>query len=451
MRFNPDPILKEFAEVFTKNGYTLYLVGGAVRDFLLGKENHDYDFTTDAEPQDVKRMFRRTIDTGIKHGTVTVIFQKRHFEVTTFRTEGDYHDSRHPDSVTFVKSLEEDLKRRDFTINAMAVSLPDGKVIDLHDGKKDLRKRLIRAIGDPEERFEEDALRMMRACRFSSQLGFTIEKETLLAMGRLAHTIQKVSAERIKEELFRLIDGKEPRKGLEAMRITGLMDEILPELSRTYGFRQGGMHKEDLYEHLVLALEAAEEHRYPISVKLAALFHDIGKVTTRADGDNREYTFYGHDRESAKMVDRIFRRLKTSNEERECVEHLVENHMFSYSPDWTDSAVRRFIRRVGIDSINPLFQLRVADILATTGHRADPTMLLAFSDRINAELDKENALSLKDLKIDGKRLIGLGIAKGPIIGKILNALLEEVIEDPGLNNGEYLEKRAISLSQDLSR
>ena len=235
------------------------------------------------------------------------------------------------------------------------------------------------------------------------------------------------------------------------MRVTGLMDEILPELSRTYGFRQGGMHSEDLYEHLILALEAAEEHRYPISVKLAALFHDIGKVTTRADGDKREYTFYGHDRESADMVDRIFRRLKTSNEERECVKHLVENHMFSYSPDWTDSAVRRFIRRVGIDSINPLFQLRVADILATTGHRADPTMLLAFSDRINAELDKENALSLKDLKIDGKRLMELGIAKGPMIGKILNALMEEVIEDPGLNNREYLEKRAISLSQDLSR
>ena len=451
MRFNPDQALKEFSQIFIDNGYTLYLVGGAVRDFLLREENHDYDFTTDAEPEDIKGMFKRTIDTGIKHGTVTVVFKKQHFEVTTFRTEGGYHDSRHPDSVTFVKSLEEDLKRRDFTINAMAVELPSGKIIDLNDGRKDLRRKLIRAIGNPEERFREDALRMMRACRFSSQLGFDIEKETLLAIESLSHTIRNISAERIKEELFRLIDGKDPRRGLEAMRTTGLMDEILPELSRTYGFRQGGMHNEDLYQHLLLALEAANEHGYPLTVKLAALFHDIGKVDTREAGEKREYTFYGHDMRSAEMTAAIFRRLKTSNEEREEVSHLIENHMFSYSPDWTDSAVRRFIRRVGIEEINPLFQLRVSDILATTGHRADPTMLLAFADRINAELDKENALSLKDLNIDGKKLIELGIPTGPAIGKILNTLLEEVIEDPSLNNEEYLEKRALSLSQAQSR
>lgn len=449
MRFIPDPILKEFSEVFTANGYSLYLVGGAVRDFLLKKDNHDYDFTTDAEPADIKRMFRRTIDTGIKHGTVTVIFSKRHFEVTTFRTDGDYSDSRHPESVTFVKSLEEDLKRRDFTINAMAVRLPDGCVIDLNDGRKDLRKKLIRAIGNPDERFREDALRMMRACRFSSQLGFDIEKETLLAMKALSGTISNISAERIKEELFRLVDGKDPRKGLEAMRVTGLMDVIVPELSRTYGFRQGGIHNEDLYEHLLLALETAAENGYPIKVKLAALLHDIGKTETREKGETREYTFYGHDRKSAEMAAEIFRRLKTSNEEREDVCHLIDNHMFSYTPDWTDSAVRRFIRKVGIDSINPLFQLRIADMCATTGHRPDPSMLFAFADRINEELEKENALSLKDLKIDGRKIMELGIPKGPAIGRILNTLLDEVIENPDLNNEGYLEKRAISLSQGL--
>ena len=451
MRFRPDPVLREFSEIFISNGYTLYLVGGAVRDFLLGKENHDYDFTTDAEPGDVKRMFRRTIDTGIKHGTVTVIFQKRHFEVTTFRTENDYTDSRHPDSVTFVKSLEEDLRRRDFTINAMAASLPDGKIIDLHEGRKDLRRSLIRAIGNPEERFREDALRMMRACRFSSQLGFDIEEGTLSAMAELSGTIQKVSAERIKEELFRMVGGKAPEKGLEAMRRTGLMDEILPELSRTYGFRQGGMHSEDLYTHLILALKAANERDYSIEVKLAALFHDIGKVDTRAEGEEREYTFYGHERKSAELADRIFRRLRTSNEEREKVTHLIANHMFSYTPDWTDSAVRRFIRKVGIENIDPLFQLRISDIAATVGARPDPTLLFMFAERINAELEKENALSLKDLCIDGRKLISLGIPSGPAIGKILNALLEEVIEDPSLNDEDYLERRALSLSQDLSR
>ncbi len=446
-----DSEISEIGRKFRENGYSLYLVGGAVRDFLLGKENHDYDFTTDAEPADVKRMFRRTIDTGIRHGTVTVIHNHRHYEITTFRTEGDYKDSRHPESVTFVKSLEEDLRRRDFTINAFAAELPDGKIIDLHEGKKDLRHRIIRAIGEPEERFREDALRMMRACRFSSQLGFDIEGKTEEAMGRLSPTIARISAERIKEELFRLIDGKDPRKGLEAMRRTGLMHEIIPELERTYRFKQGGMHDEDLYEHLLLSLETARDHGYPLTVKLAALLHDIGKVDTRAKGETREYTFYGHEARSAEMVDAIFRRLKTSNEERETVMHLVANHMFAYTPDWTDSAVRRFIRRIGIGNINPLFSLRVCDMTATTGHEADPRVLLAFADRINAELERECALSIKDLRIDGNRLIELGIPRGPMIGKILNALLEEVIEDPSSNDEEKLEARAIGLSQALSR
>ena len=449
MRMRIDSEIKEIGRIFKEGGYSLYLVGGAVRDFLLGKENHDYDFTTDAEPADVKRMFRRTIDTGIKHGTVTVIHHHRHYEITTFRTEGDYKDSRHPESVTFVKSLEEDLKRRDFTINAFAAELPNGRIIDLHEGRKDLRHKIIRAIGIPEERFQEDALRMMRACRFSSQLGFDIEKDTEAAMKDLSPTIVRISAERIKEELFRLIDGKDPRKGLEAMRRTGLMHEILPELERTYRFEQGGMHEEDLYEHLLLSLETARDNGCPLTVKLAALFHDLGKVDTRAKGETREYTFYGHEARSAEMVDAIFRRLKTSNEERETVRHLVANHMFSYTPDWSDSAVRRFIRRIGIENINPLFALRVCDMTATTGHKADPRMLLAFTDRINAELERECALSIKDLRIDGNRLIELGVPKGPMIGRILNALLEEVIEDPSLNDKEALEKRAISLSQAL--
>lgn len=448
MRFHPDEALLEFSRIFKNNGFSIYLVGGAVRDFLIGKENHDYDFTTDAEPEDVKRLFKRTIDTGIKHGTVTVIFKGKHYEVTTFREEGAYKDGRHPENVTFIKSLEEDLRRRDFTINAMAFSLPEGKLIDLHDGRKDLRRGIIRAIGNAEERFDEDALRMMRAARFSAQLGFSIEKSTAKAMKELSRTINKVSAERIKDELWKLIDAKAPRKGLEAMRVSGLMDEVFPELSRTYGFEQGGMHREDLYEHSIIALETAANDNFPMIVKLAALFHDLGKYETRAKGENR-YTFYLHEKKSARIVDEVFRRLKCSNEEREKVMHLVENHMFSYTPDWTDSAVRRFIKRIGLDDINPLFQLRVCDITATTGNAPDPTMLFMFSDRINAELDKENALSLKDLKIDGKKLMEIGIPKGPQIGKILNALLDEVIEDPTLNDEDKLRERAISLSQDL--
>ena len=442
----PEDII-ELSSIFRENGFTLYLVGGAVRDYILGKDNNDYDFTTDAEPDDIKRMFRRTIDTGIKHGTVTVISHRKHYEITTFRVDGDYSDSRHPETVEFVKSLEEDLSRRDFTINAFAAELPDGKIIDMHGGMHDLRKKIIRAIGEPERRFEEDALRMMRGCRFSAQLGFSIEKETMKAMEKLSGTIRKVSAERIKEELFRLIGSEHPRMGLDAMRITGLMDEILPELAAAYGFEQGGLHSEDLYEHLILALEWSTNHDYSMSVRLASLLHDIGKTAVRAPGKDRMWTFYGHEEASAKMVDCIFRRLKTSNEERESVMHLVKNHMFSYTPDWSGSAVRRFIKRVGIENIDPLFELRIADMNATLGHAPDISNLYAFADRINEELDRESALSIKDLEINGTRMIELGIKPGPAIGKILAELLDEVIEDPSLNNKDYLEKRAISLSQ----
>lgn len=448
MRMRIAKDIKELSTIFNKAGFSLYLVGGAVRDWILGKENSDYDFTTDAEPQEIKKLFRRTIDTGIKHGTVTVIFHSQHYEITTFRTEGDYLDSRHPESVQFVKSLEEDLRRRDFTINAFAASLPDGKILDYHNGLKDLKKGIIRAIGNPEERFSEDALRMMRAARFASQLDFRIEETTADAMNKLHKTIGKVSAERIKEELWKLIGGKNPRCGLEALRTSGIMDEILPELATTYGFEQGGMHHETLYEHLLLALECARDHNYPMAVRLAALFHDIGKVDTRESGDGeREWTFYGHDRVSAELTDRIFRRLKTSNEERENVTHLIREHMFSYTPDWSDSAVRRFINRIGTDDINNLFALRVCDMYATVGHKAVPDNLLSFSDRINAELEKENALTLKDLKIDGKRLKELGIKPGPEMGRILNALLDDVIEAPSLNNEEYLESKALSLAR----
>ncbi len=447
MRLRASEEAREFASVFHENGYELYLVGGAVRDYLLGSPSHDYDFTTSAEPEDVKRMFRRTIDTGIKHGTVTVIFKGNHFEVTTFRSDGDYHDSRHPDTVSFVKSLEEDLRRRDFTINAFAAKLPDGDIIDLHEGKADLRRKLIRAIGDPHQRFGEDALRMMRACRFSSQLSFDIEKETELAMADLAPTIVNVSAERIKEELFRIIASPNPRKGLEAMRRTGLLRIILPELDRCYGFEQGGMHRETLYEHLLLSLEAAKDHDYPMSVRLAALFHDIGKVDTREKGSGREWTFYHHEEVSASQADAIFRRLKCSNEERDSAVHLIRNHMFSYTPLWSDAAVRRFMKRVGVENINSLFELRIADASATIGNKVDITPILLFAERINAELEKENALSLKDLAVNGNDLIRLGIKPGPEVGRLLSALLDDVIENPDMNDKEKLIERALTLSQ----
>lgn len=449
LRYPVNDRLKDFSSVFSHNGFSIYLVGGAVRDFLLKKENHDYDFATDAEPMDMKRMFRHTIDTGIKHGTVTILYKGGSYEVTSFRTEDGYSDKRHPERVKFVKSLSEDLRRRDFTINALACSLPKGEIIDEHDGIRDLKKKVIRAIGDPYERFEEDALRMLRACRFASKLSFDIEEETLDAMRKMGKNVSAVSAERIKEEVFSLILSESPVKGLEYMRISGLMETVLPELYATYGIEQGGIHTDDVYHHLLRTLHRAKENGHSDRVRLAALFHDIGKVDTRRKGKEREYTFFGHDIRSAELYEGIAERLKTSNEEKYAVSHLIRNHMFSYDPSWTDGAVRRFITRVGKENIDELIDLRIDDAEAISG-RVNPFILVSLIERINKEYERNSALTLKDLKIKGDDLIREKIINpSPAMGRILNTLLDEVIEDPQLNERESLLKRASELAREL--
>ncbi len=444
--FNVPPNIKELSEIFRKNNFSLFLVGGAVRDWLLGIKNHDYDFTTDAKPDEVKSLFKHTIDTGVKHGTVTVLYKGGSYEITTFRTESDYSDMRHPDKVEFVTSLDEDLRRRDFTINALAINLADGKLIDKDNKTSDLENGLIRAIGDPDERFKEDALRMLRACRFSSKLNFEIEKNTLKAIIRLKENISFVSAERIREELFKLIDSPSPRRGLNYMKETGLMKIILPELEATSGVMQLGYHNEDVYEHSIMALEYAAKHNFPLEVKLACLFHDIGKPETQKMGNGR-YTFYTHEAVGAKMTENILRRLKASNKEIEDVSHLVGEHMFNYTPLWTDAAVRRFINRVGLDYIDRLFMLRDADREATTNLKAsqDNSEL-----RLRVNNQKKNALSLKDLKINGNDLKKLGITDGKKIGKTLNRLLSLVIDEPTLNDYATLSELALQDDYDVT-
>ncbi|MBQ0070492.1 MAG: CCA tRNA nucleotidyltransferase [Spirochaetales bacterium] len=433
--------LKELASIFRRNGYSLFLVGGAVRDYILGSENHDFDFTTDAEPMEVKAMFPRTIDTGIKHGTVTVLYKGGSYEITTFRTEGDYSDSRHPDSVKFVRSLDEDLKRRDFTINALAADLFSGEIIGRHRGLEDLKDGIIRAIGKPEERFGEDALRMMRAARFAAKLGFTIESETLKAMATLHENIKAVSEERIHDELFKLIGSPSPRVGLEALRTTGLMAMILPELEKCYDCSQDGYHNETVYEHQILALEKATKEHYPMEVKIAALFHDLGKVQTKKEGDGH-FTYYGHELVSEKLVKQILTRLKSSNQTRDDVALLVREHMFAYSSEWSDGAVRRFMNRVGLSYLEMLFQLRECDKAGTTGALPDSSTEEAeLKARIQAEMEKNAALSLKDLLVNGKDMMALGL-KGQAIGKTLNALLDIVIENPEENTKETLLQKA---------
>ncbi|MGN1164143.1 MAG: CCA tRNA nucleotidyltransferase [Candidatus Ornithospirochaeta sp.] len=438
--------LKELASVFAQNGFSLYLVGGAVRDYLMGQDGHDYDFTTDATPEEVKKMFRRTIDTGIKHGTVTVLHKGGSYEITTFRTEGDYSDSRHPDSVTFVRSLEEDLKRRDFTINAFAVKVEDGEIIDMHGGFEDLEKKTIRAIGRAEERFKEDALRMMRAARFSAKLGFNIEENTLSAMGLLKDNIRNVSAERIREEFFRLIDSPFPRMGLDALDKSGLLEILFPELYATKEIQGEGYHSENLYEHHILALEAARDEGACLEVKIASLFHDIGKVEARREKDGK-VTYYSHEIIGKKMASAIMTRLKASNKEKEMTSLLIQEHMVQYSPSWSDGAVRRMIIRIGEENLPSFFALRRCDRKATLA-LPESSDDKALEERVEKILSSSPAMTIKDLKIGGRELSGI-MEKGPKMGKVLSALLEEVIDDPSLNTEEKLLEEAKRIASEL--
>ncbi len=436
MRYPLPQKIKDFSAVFTKSGHHLYIVGGCIRDYLLGIPNHDFDFATDAMPNEVQSLFRKVIPTGIEHGTVTVRWYGESYEVTTFRTEGKYLDMRHPSSVKFVRSLDEDLSRRDFTINAFAVDCQDGTIIDRHDGLKDLKKHLIRAIGDPLQRFGEDALRILRALRFSSKLNFDIERRTKEAMSKLKENLLCVSEERIHEELVKLLASDHPQKGLEAMMETGVMATILPELARGSEVMQNGMHHDTVLDHCIKACQVASEHHFPLYVRMAALFHDVGKPDT-VRYDDEANTYYGHDTVGANITEKILRRLKASTEEIEVVSHLVRHHMFHYTSDWTDAAVRRFINRIKIEQIENLFRLRICDA-KSMDQMVDMRPITELDTRIKHILSKKDALCLKDLKVGGKDLMEAGIEKGPILGKTLAYLLEQVIEDPDENTTQRL-------------
>jgi putative nucleotidyltransferase with HDIG domain len=439
--------IKRFATYFKDAGFSLYIVGGAIRDYLLGIENDDFDFTTDAEPQEVRSLFHHVIPTGIAHGTVTVIFEKQKFEVTTFRSDGSYIDGRHPESVTFIRNLNEDLKRRDFTINAFAADCSTGEIIDLNEGCKDLKNKCIRAIGDPHLRFKEDALRIFRGCRLASKLNFSIEKETLAAMGDLKENLKFVSMERIRDELFKMVGSNQPIIGLTYLHQSEILALLFPSLANGSGIEQGGMHHEDILSHNFSTCQAAAEMGFPLEVRLAALFHDIGKSTTIAQ-KNGSNTFYQHEIVGEKETKAILTMLKASNEEIYTVSHLVREHMFSYSDNWTDSAVRRFINRVGLPYIPMLFQLRLADQKAIHDSM-DITMISELDGRIQKILSAHDALSIKDLAINGKDLMQAGIPKGPRIGQLLNLLLETVLDDPNQNTKEQLTAIATSYHSEM--
>ncbi|MBU0731254.1 HD domain-containing protein [Patescibacteria group bacterium] len=417
-------------------GFEAYIVGGCVRDILLDKEPKDWDITTSALPQDIEKAFTSTYYNN-KFGTVVALIEGEEVEITTYRSEVNYSDKRHPDEVKFGVSLEEDLKRRDFTINAMAY---DGQnMIDLFKGKADLKKRTIRAVGDANERYQEDALRMMRAIRFAAQLDFQIESKTWQAIIKNKELIKAVSGERIRDELMKIISSDDPFYGMWLMKESGLQAILLPELEKNVGLAQNKHHPYTAYYHALLSM-AFTPSDDPL-VKLAALFHDIGKPQTK-EGEGEDASFHNHEIVSSKLTRRIMRRLKFPKKNIDRVSHLIRHHMFYYNiGEITDAGVRRILVRVGKHNLQDLIDLRIGDRLGSACAKAKPFKLVELEKRL-IEVQKD-PIDTNMLAIDGHDIMKLtDLPPGREIGLVLNQLLDEVLDDPKLNTREYLIKRA---------
>jgi tRNA nucleotidyltransferase (CCA-adding enzyme) len=425
-------------------GYEAYVVGGAVRDLLLGRSPKEFDLASSARPEEVITIFgrRRTLPIGLKHGTVTVLLgegqQRRLVEVTTFRGEGAYVDGRRPETVTFLRDIHEDLSRRDFTINAIAYDPISDRLIDPHAGATDLERRLIRAVGDPLTRFSEDGLRCIRAVRFAAVLEMTVEESTRAAIPRALSTVRKISAERVREELNKLLLAERPSIGLRLMQTTGLLSETMPELVEGVGLIQNRFHRYDVWEHTLATVDAA---RPELLGRWAALLHDVGKPrTARArEEDPAERTFYRHEVVGAELAEAMLRRLRFANHDRELVVHLVAQHMYYYTAEWSPQAVRRFLRRVGPEHVEAVLALRAADIRGS-GRAQDPDDEIApLRARIEEQLRLATALKVSDLAVDGADVMrALGVPPGPVVGRVLNRLLERVLDDPTLNTRDGL-------------
>lgn len=432
-------------------GFEAYIVGGSVRDFLMNKKPQDWDMTTSAKPEEIQKLFPKSFYNNT-FGTVTVVNQEtedealKNIEITTYRVESEYKDSRHPAKVEFTPKLEEDLKRRDFTVNAMALREQNGEqeIIDLFDGQNDIAKKIIRAVGTPDERFQEDALRMMRAIRFAVKLDFEIEKETFQSIQQNNELLKKISQERIRDELTKIIVSDDPSRGIELLHEAKLLTHIIPELEDGVGVSQNRHHIYTIYEHLLFSLKNCPSKK--LEVRLAALLHDIAKPQTKI-GEGPESTFYNHDFVGAKVTQKILRRLKFSNEIVEKTAHLVKNHMFYYNTDEVSEAgVRRLIRRVGMENLKDLMDLRIADRLGSGTPKAKPYKLRHLEYLI--EKVSKDPISPKMLKINGKIIMQkLSIPPGPKIGAILKVLLAEIIEEPQKNTEAYLENRVLELNK----
>ena len=460
------PTVNEVTDIITQAGKQIYLVGGAVRDILRGRKSKDWDLATDATPDEIIALFHRkktndgknrslVIPTGIKHGTVTIHYRDLNIEITTFRCESSYSDGRRPDSVEFGVSIEEDLSRRDFTMNAAAYKLPGGPLVDPFDGRKDIKNRVIRCVGNPLERFSEDGLRPVRAVRFASQLDFSVDKDVLDAIPESLAFTAKVASERIREELDKIIASDKPSAALLLMEQTGLMKLLIPELAACRGVMQerangSGFHRFDVLDHSLLACDFAAREKLHSCLRLAALFHDIGKPGTAKTDGNGEISFHRHEKLSSSLARQIMLRFKYPNAVMSRVCHLVEEHMFHYEDSWTDAAVRRFIIRAGEENLPDLFALRRADFYGMAKKEPPYDLLLPLRERITEVLAQKGALSLKDLAISGKDLMALNIPAEKRMGIILGELLDAVLDDPALNTREKLLEIAGNLNKRYS-
>lgn len=432
-------------------GFEAYLVGGCVRDLLIGKTPKDWDITTNAHPEQIEGLFEETFCNN-DYGTVGVKNEETEderlkvVEVTPYRTESAYSDARRPDSVAFGVSLEEDLKRRDFTVNAIAYRLHDESIVDLFDGAGDIQKKRLKTVGSPDERFAEDALRMMRAVRLAAELNFAIETDTMASIIKNSAQLERIAIERVADEFLKIINSPTPMQGVVLLERLGLIEYILPEIKDAIGCQQGGIHAFDVYEHILRSLQAAADKGYSTELRLAALLHDIGKPATRTvGGKNKEYSFFGHEVVGARMTRKIMKRLKMPRELSESVEKLVRWHMFFSDPDEiTLAAVRRTIVRIGEDNIDDLLNLRICDRIGTGRPKEQPFRFRKYKAMVDEAL--RDPISVKMLKINGDKIMDItGEKPGKKLGYVLHSLLEEVLEDPTKNEEKYLETKVLEL------
>ena len=440
-------------ETLEKAGFQAYLVGGCTRDLFLGRKPKDWDVTTNATPEQIIPLFTKTFYEN-DFGTVAVVNEEAEeslkiIEVTPYRVESVYTDHRHPDKVHFSEKIEDDLKRRDFTINAVAINLSKGAIkdiIDLYGGFKDIKDKIVKTVGNPNDRFTEDALRMLRAVRLAVELGFTINIDTEKAIISNKNLLKKISTERIRDEFTKIIISTEPKKGIEMLQRLGLLSFIVPELEKGIGVEQTQAHAYDVWEHLLRSLQHAADKNYPLDIRLTALFHDIAKPQTRRlSRETGQFTFYGHDVVGSRETSKILEKLKFPRKMSDKIVKLVRWHMFfSDTETITLSAVRRMVTNVGKENIWDLMDVRVCDRIGTGRPKENPYRLRKYHAMIEEAL--HDPISVGMLKINGADLMKLSkINPGPKIGWTLNALLEEVLDNPKLNTKEYLEKRALEL------